>query len=202
MGSVEDAQKMLKEGRTEQEVIFGLEQKGVSAEEIREALSQARIKEAVDTSSQGYGQGEAGDYGPAAAMPEYQEGYSSTEGDYGAYSAPAPGLAPSAEYSAYSSGAVGSDVLQEMAEQAVAEKLSSLKNKIDAALDFRALAETKISYLDERVKRMEKIIDRIEVSVLQKMGEQAGAVGDIRNEIIETQKSFKSLLDRKNQVKT
>ena len=68
---------------------------------------------------------------------------------------------------------------------------------MESIIDIKNTFETKISSIDERLKRMEKIIDRLQLSLLQKVGEYVGDVADIKKEIIETQKSFKSLMTQK-----
>ena len=104
------------------------------------------------------------------------------------------------EYSNYgSSSSFSADTISEIAEQAVVEKLSSMRNEMDAILDTKSLLDSKINSLDERLKRLEKMIDRIQLSVLQRVGEYVSNVEDIKREMVETQKSFKSLLNQKNQ---
>jgi len=102
------------------------------------------------------------------------------------------------QYSQYDSGqySSNSDVISEIAEQVVTEKLSSLKNSLEAVYDLKNTIETKIESFDERIKRIEKIIDRLQLSVLQKVGEYLTNVDDIKKELIETQKTFKSLLNK------
>jgi UDP-glucose 4-epimerase len=55
-----------------------------------------------------------------------------------------------------------------------------------------------IEYIDERLSRIEKIIDRLQLSILQRVGEYVTNVEDIKKELVETQKSFKSLSDKKS----
>jgi hypothetical protein len=98
------------------------------------------------------------------------------------------------DYSPYYSGGISSDMISEISEQVVAEKLSAMRNALEEALEFRNLAESRITYLDERLKRMEKIIDRLQLSILQKVGDYLTNVEDIKKELAETQKSFKSML--------
>ena len=46
---------------------------------------------------------------------------------------------------------------------------------------------------------MEKIIDRLQLSILQKVGDYLTNVEDIKKELAETQKSFKSMLLKSSQ---
>jgi hypothetical protein len=86
--------------------------------------------------------------------------------------------------------AMSSDVITEISEQVVSEKLSAMQDKLEKALDFRTIAETKISSLNERLRRIEQILDRLQLSILQKVGDYVNDVKDIKNELIETQRTF------------
>lgn len=100
------------------------------------------------------------------------------------------------EYQGYQGG-MSSDVINEIAEQVVSDKLSLIRDKIEQAVDFKNSAETKLAHLDERLKRIERVIDNLQISVLQRMGEYVSDVKDIKKEMVETQKSFKSLSSEK-----
>lgn len=99
------------------------------------------------------------------------------------------------QYQSYQE-AMSSDVISEIAEQVVSEKLSNLHDQLEKSVDLKTVFETKLSSLDERLKRIEHIIDRVQLSLLQKMGDYAADVGDVKKELEETQKSFKSLLPK------
>jgi hypothetical protein len=90
------------------------------------------------------------------------------------------------------SGGISSDTIAEIAEQIISEKLSGLRNQIENSLDTRTTAETKLSSLSERLERIEKIIDRLQLSILQKIGQYTTSVSDLKKELSETQKTFKS----------
>ena len=96
------------------------------------------------------------------------------------------------EYQPYQ-GSISTDVVSEIAEQVVAEKLSYIESKIEKAIDFRTIAEAKISSISDRLKRIESVLDTIQISILQKVGSYVNDVRDLKKEIVETQKSFSSL---------
>lgn len=86
--------------------------------------------------------------------------------------------------------AMSTDVITEISEQVVNEKLSYLKDRLEGVMDVRTVMEARMSNINERLKRMEKILDQLQLSVLQKVGEYVNDVSDIKKEIQETQKSF------------
>ncbi len=92
----------------------------------------------------------------------------------------------------YPQGGVSADTISEIAEQVVSEKLMNIREKIEKATDLKTMAETKLFNLDERLQKIEKIIDRLQLSILQKIGEYTGNISDLKKEVIETQKSFRA----------
>jgi len=125
--------------------------------------------------------------------------YSSPQ--YGQQYEPAQYEDPAYASQDYGSGSISSDTINEIAEQIVTEKISQIRNKIEESISSKNIIETKIEYLDERIKRIEKVIDRLQLSVLQKVGDYMTNVEDIKQELIETQKSFKALQSQKANFK-
>ncbi len=237
MGLLEDIKNMQREGRSDSEISFALQNRGFPAKEIQDALAQAKIKEAVagapavsseeaqmtktvyqnqdmkpsmmsspeatapppeySAINQDYveTQGAAENQNPENPAP--QEQYASQE-QYAPQEA-AQGYDPYsqyAQYPSYSPSGISSDMINEISEQIITEKLAPIRNKLEETLDFKSITESKMLYLDERLKRVEKIIDRLQLSVLQKVGDFMTNTEDIKKELAETQKSFKALLQK------
>lgn len=215
MALLNDIKRMQSEGRTDQEIIAALKEQGITPREITEALTQSKIKEAItDRQEEGYeasipapqqaesmsGQAET----PYPAQPaEMAPSMTQPEG----YAASAQLPAEVAQYPAqpayqeypqqqYPQGGISPDTITEISEQVVAEKLSTLREDIEKIIDMKTTVEPKIEYLDERLKRIEKIIDRFQLSIMQKVGDYMTNIDDIKKELIETQKSFKALNPR------
>jgi len=223
MGIAEEIEEMQSEGRSENEIRSALVEDGVSPQRIDEILSQMRIKAAVMDSQatqqtqsapsttrmtqetaaaqEAYAQT---DFSPsmfaaqeAQAQPQeqaqsyapqqtYQDATSPYGGQGGQYADPYQG-----QYQ-YSSG-FSPDTMTEISEQVFTEKISSLKREVDKISDLKTVISAKVDYLDDRLKRIEKVIDRLQLSVLQKVGEYVTNVEDLKKEVVETQKSFKAL---------
>ena len=211
MGIIEDIKKMQMEGRPDQEIIGALQAQGHQAAEITEALAQTKIKNAVS------------DNGPSEGIPARVTGSdsgaeASTRGMQpsmmNATSPPAPQPAtpevvgghyapettPEQTYADYGyqeyapQSSASADTIAEIAEQVVAEKMQDLRQTLEKVIEFRSTVEAKTNYLDSRLQRIERIIDQLQQSILQRVGEHMTAVSDLKDELIETQKSFKSLL--------
>ena len=121
------------------------------------------------------------DYG--GGTQNYGEGYGSEAYNDRAYP----------EYQPYQEG-MSSDVIKEISEQVVEERLNVLKDKMEEAIKFKIPAETKLKNIDERMRNVEQVLDKLQLAILSRIGEYVGDVKDIKHELEETQKSFKSLL--------
>ena len=203
------------EGKTEQEIISSLRQQGISPREIIESLSQSKIKEAV-SGEQEIPQQQS--FQQEALMPsqgnvpqqEMQPSEQMTQ-EF-APSQPAQ-LEPSMQYQAQQpqqqgyqdyqqqypqqyqqQGGISPDTITEISEQVVSEKLAPLRKDIERIIDLKTTVDSKLEYMDERLKRIEKIIDRLNLSIMQKVGDYMTNVDDIKKELIETQKSFKAMV--------
>ncbi len=219
MGIIEEIGKMRQNGKSEQEIASYLKQMGLPEEEISNLVTQTQIKEAVSAPptpipSQEFQMNQQTEYQtpyfglnptteelntdlqaqqysdsiPSENPPQTQEEY--PQNQYAPYQDQGYNY-PQDQYSQASS--ISSDMVSEIAEQVVAEKLSKIRDKLEKTLELKTTIETKLSILDERLQRIEKIIDRLQLSILQKVGEYIINVSDLKKELGETQKSFKSL---------
>lgn len=220
MGIIEEIKRMQLEGRTEQDIIKSLQEKGYSPQETQEALTQSKIKEAILAPPQEENQMarpvpevSQSDMQPSMLTPQPSVETSSLPLPQSSSQPPvSPPEYASYDYQAYPStyadygySASSADTIAEISEQVVAEKLQSLKTDIDKIINLKTTFETKIESLNERLSRIEKIIDRLQLSILQKVGEHILNVEDLKKEVIETQKTFKSLIQQsqtKNQKAT
>lgn len=215
MGTIEEVSYMKREGRSDAEIASSLKKKGVPDAEITSALSQTKIKDAVQASPVEDSQMHTQEYGdeemaPSLMSPGTQYSQPASEEQHAEEpQAPQPDMqAAYPEYQSYAqqgsydsqqyaSGNIGAEVITEIADQVVAEKLSPILNAMDKILDMKSNTEAQLKYLDERLKRIEKIIDRLQLSVLQRVGEYVSNVEEIKQEMQETQKTFKALIDKK-----
>ncbi|MCU0642531.1 MAG: hypothetical protein MUF61_03070 [archaeon] len=189
-----DIKRMQSEGRTEAEIIAALKDQGVSPRDISEALAQSRIKEAVEAPA------------PGSQIPmtqeepqQYSEMSPSVASQIPAEQYPQQAQYPAEQYPQQQyqqpiQGGISPDTISEISEQVVSEKLSPLRKELEKVIDMKTTVDSKMEYLDERLKRIEKIIDRLQLSILQKVGDYMTNIDDIKKEVVETQKSFKSML--------
>ena len=129
---------------------------------------------------------------------QYQEQYQQAQQQYD-QSQSGQQYAQPDQYGNYQqyAGYISPDTITEISEQVVAEKLSEIRKHLEKVIDFRTTVDSKISFIDERLKRIEKIIDTLQASVLRKVGDYVTDISDIKNELIQTQKTFAKILESK-----
>lgn len=116
---------------------------------------------------------------------------------YPQYASPSPyDQQATADYQQYPQTQYSSDTISEISEQVVTEKISKIKDQLERVIDFKTTVDAKIEFIEQRLQRIEKIIDRLQLSILQRVGEYVTNVEDMKKELIETQKSFKAMSDR------
>ncbi len=98
-------------------------------------------------------------------------------------------------YQSYSPS-VSAETMTDIAESVVAEKLSKTTNKLEKVLDMKTNFETRIDTLSDRLQRIEKIIDKLQLSILEKVGSYVTDVSDLKKELVETQKTFKASTEK------
>lgn len=221
MGTLDEIKRMKQEGKSDQEIINALLGRGITKEEISEALSEDKIKEAVDypeadmqPSIMSAGE-EVPQPGQETPMPEQTAEYPQEQYPAPAYQNIQQPYAPESypqeqyptaeypqdyNYPAYQPSGLSPDTITEIAEQVIQEKLGETSEKLKQISAFRNSMEAKMEGIDSRLVRIEKVIDRLQLSVLQKVGDYINNVDDIKKELIETQKSFRSLLPEFNRA--
>jgi len=216
MSTIEEIKQMRMQGQTEQEISQNLRQMGLSESEIASSLSQAQIKEAVSDQFQrqqvppippqieNYNMQTTQSY-QTPSTQEYEEmspSMMSQEQPQEEYQYPteftdnAQTYQNQYQYQPYQSS-ISPDTMTEIAEQVMAEKISPITNKIERVIDMKTTFESRIEAVSERLKRIEKIIDRLQLSLLQKVGEYVTDVSDLKKELIQTQNSFKAVQKKK-----
>lgn len=200
MGLIEEVQELKQSGAQEDKITAILQERGYPKRDISNAISQNQIRDAVSSESEPTYSQEANysdsqqdmrpsllsnkvpavqEYAQQDVQPVYPQENQYQQYDQNSYAPPA-----------------SSDTISEISEQIVSEKLSPIRDQLEKIIDMRNSFETKAEYLDERLKRIEHIIDKLQLSILEKVGDQVNNIQSIKDELIETQKSFKSLLNK------
>ena len=199
---------MKSQGRSEQEIISALKEKGLPPRTIQDALNQASIKSAVagiDTEemqqsimgpeeSQDEQPAQDYDYQSQAQYPQYsypqQESYTPQEAQN--YYQPQQNYYSQENYS-YSPTDASNFV--EIAEQVVIEKMKRVQKQLEDLNEFKILAEARISSTEERLKRIESMIDQLQISIIEKIGSYGQNLSSIKKEMSMMQDSFSKIIN-------
>jgi hypothetical protein len=197
MGALEKVIQLKNAGWGDDQIINNLQQQGISPNEINNALSQAEIKNAVSgdemelpTPNQNYSQQRMpmtremqepqGEYNQEVPQQEYgQEEYY-----------------PQENYQqGYSGESFDADTIIEIAEQVIENKTKKIENHIEELNEFKTLTKTKVDNIDERLKKIESMIDKLQITILEKIGSYGQNIGEIKKEMSMMQDSFGKMIN-------
>lgn len=191
MGTLEQVLDMTNRGVPETEIINTLQQQGISPKEINNALNQAQIKNAVTNNQM------ENIEPPTMNTTEnyqYNENYPEQTQDFSNQEYPQQEeYYPQENYTQPSSG--NADIMIEIASQVFSEKNKKIQDQIDELIEFKTLTQTKIDDLTQRVKRMETIIDKLQISILEKVGSYGNNLDNVKKEMRMMQDSFGKIIN-------
>lgn len=208
MGVLEQVSQMKSQGIPEQEIVSRLKQQKVSPKDINDALNQSRIKDAVYSPQKANTAPEQipmpekepteATYTPRTKdikqednvpqpqqnyTPQPQEEYAPPQEVYQqeAYNYPAP------EES-------NSDMMIEISEQVFSEKIKKVEKQIDKINDIQMLLQTQTAHAVEGLKRIESIIDKLQVAILERIGSYGKNLETIKKEMGMIEDSFTKIV--------
>lgn len=192
MTTLDDVKKLQNQGATDEQIVQLLRERGVSYREIADAVAQSKIKAAVE---QPEAEGNAGAENTMVQSMQANEQAPQPNQTYAPQPeyAAQPGTEYAYDYAQQGVGNVSADLISEIAEQIVAEKLTEIRVHLEKTLDLRTTMEARLEYLDERLKKIERSLDVLQTSVLRRVGDYITNVEDIKTELVETQKTFAKL---------
>lgn len=218
MSIIEEIKQMQQQGFSDAQISDQLKQQGMSPREVNESIEQSRIKSAVYNNSDASGTMEPSIMQPPTsmqqeqimpqamqtrtrqatqdinepylqeAMPNEMQASAGTE-QYPAYQE----FQQYPEY-AYQQQAYDSASITEITEQIVEEKTEKIQKQIQELNAFKTEIQGKAINIEERLRRIELIIDRLQISILNKIGEYGQNISDLKQEMQTTQESFSKIL--------
>jgi hypothetical protein len=222
MGLLEQITRMRKEGLNDNDISSTLQEQKISPAAINDAFNQLKVKEAVSaedsypaptpkqTQKNMANQGQFYtprtkdiDEAPQAPTPDQNQDYYSPQN----YNPPTPDSYPGQNtqeeyYPQYNyddsqqqgSYATDTDTIIEIAEQVFSEKTKQIQKQVDMLNEFATLAENKLENNLERIKRIEKIIDNLQIKILEKVGSYGENLDSVKKEMNMMQESFSKVL--------
>jgi len=214
MTTLERVLELKKTGITDSEITRRLKGEEVPPMEISDAMNQSKIKEAVSgemgSSTKGMvpsimgGQSyeetphEEGEYVPSSS-PEEEENYQNysaqEEDNYENDTGGEEFYEENPQEGEYSGGgyAMSSETMIEVAEQVFSEKMKKIELDLRALKEFKTLASPELRDIEERLKRMEKQFDKMQIAILERIGEFGKNIDSVKREIEMVEDSFEKM---------
>jgi hypothetical protein len=197
MGILEQVKELQSQGLGDSEISQALMEQGISPLEINNALSQSKIKSAIADDMQPSMMGTSQDsfmQNASSSMmgtsqeysqqyPQYQQEYPQEYQQYPQYQQP------------YSQPSISSDTMTEIAEQVSHEKIAEFEKKTGNLREFRTITEAKLANLDERLKKIENIIEKLQLAILGKVSDNMQDIKEIKSEMRGMQETFSKLVN-------
>ncbi len=220
MGVLEQVLKLKNQGMSDLEIINNLSQQGISPKEIDVALKQAQIKNAVSdfkedeelqpsimqdepipvpapTPSQPptypIQEPNPQEYAPQQP-PQYTQ---QTDNNYQQQYAPQeyyPQQYQNQSYNEYSQTQTSTDTIIEIADQIFSEKIKKIQKQVEDNSEVNLLLQSKVENISERLKKIENLIDKLQLAILEKVGSYGQNLESIKKEMSMMQDSFSKML--------
>jgi hypothetical protein len=202
MTILEQVIKMKGQGFSDADIISELSQQGVSPREINDALKQAQIKYAV--SNMGEVEEEMqpsimpGEEVPTPTGPIYkpkayeEEAYQPPEYQPQEQYPQEQYYQPS--YEQYAPMGIDADTVMEIADQVFSDRIRKIQKQVDTLTESSTLLQTKIENISDRLKKIEIIIDKLQIAILEKVGSYGKNLEDIKKEMSMMQDSFSKMI--------
>jgi len=189
---VEDVLKMSKQGLNEVDIIKRLSESGYNPVQISDALNQAKIKSSIGESEM------TPSIMPIKEEMQQQQEISAPQPAFAPAPAPAMSQIPSPEAYPYYQTApeekISTETIEEITEEIVNEKWREVKTKVSDVVEWKNYAERRITAVDDRLKRIELSLDRLQAALLGKVQEYGRNIKDVGSEVESLEGAFSKVL--------
>jgi DNA-binding transcriptional MerR regulator len=205
MGVLDEVLNLKNQGFPEEEIIKNLREKGISPKEIKDSLSQLKIKNAISEYESGGGgdlpnSQTEGEYAPKTqefsgeALPQPGQNYEYAQQNYPQQGYSPQDYASQEGYAGYSAGFDANTII-EISEQVFSEKVKEIQNELNSFNEFKNLNQVRMENLNDRLKKMELVFDRLQMNILEKIGSYGQNLETIKKEMGMMQDSFSKIAE-------
>ena len=89
----------------------------------------------------------------------------------------------------------------EIADQIFSEKIKKIQKQLDATSEAAIVLQTKTENISERLKKIESIIDKLQIAILEKVGSYGQNLESIKKEMSMMQDSFSKMVSPSREFK-
>ena len=201
MGVLDQVMQLKNQGYGEQDIIDNLQQQGISPKEITDAMNQAKIKSAVSAPEES-GETQAPPAPEPMAAAGAEQGYYTpqTQPMQAGYPTQAAPEYYEEAYAPATSTGMDSDTIIEIANQVFAEKKKKTEKRLEELEELKTLVKVKVDNIDERLKRIEKMIDTLQVQILEKVGSYGKELQSTKKEVSMLEDTLRKTIKTKASV--
>ena len=208
MGVLDQITEMRKQAIPENEIITKLQEQGISPNAIENALNQEQIKKAVskddtmgmeNSTMRAPSPNQQKLYSPKtqeiSETPKEQnyapqENFYSPQENIPQETIPQEEYYPQQGYDETYQDTGNSNTMIDIAEQIFSERIEKIQNQVEDINEFKAITQAKIEIFSSRLKKIETIIDKLQIAILNKVGSYGYYLQSIKKEMSMMQDSF------------
>ena len=198
MGVLDQVVQLKNQGADDDQIAQMLTGQGIPPKQIYDAINQSKIKNAINKDMEEGMQPSITEQGvvPIQQLEQnYSQNYNQQEYDQGQNQGYAPQyqeMSPQEGYDPNSGG--DSNLMIELAEQVFSEKIKKIQKQMDELNELKTLMQVKVDNLDQSVKRVENVLDKLQISILDKVGSYGQNLESIKKEMNMMQETFSKTL--------
>ena len=98
-------------------------------------------------------------------------------------------------YSQENGTASDTDTMIEVSEQVFDEKISETLNQLESINKFKGITETKVDSFENRLRKIESMMDKLQIAILEKVGSYGENLESIKKEMGMMQDSFGKMVN-------
>jgi uncharacterized protein YozE (UPF0346 family) len=138
-------------------------------------------------------------YAPQSMAPSQQE---YPQESYQQYQQPQEEqfYSPGAGGYEYSAG-INTDTVMEVADQVFSDKIKKFQKQLENTSEIAALLQTKVENISDRLKKIETMMDKLQIAILEKIGSYGQNLEGIKKEMSMMQDSFSKMVSRPREPK-
>jgi len=108
--------------------------------------------------------------------------------------------APTEGYEQYGMG-TDTNTVMEIADQIFSDRIRKIQKQVDDNTEITTLLQTKMENISERLKKIESIIDKLQIAILEKVGSYGQNLESVKKEMSMMQESFSKMIPPRRERK-
>jgi len=196
MSALDRILQLQSQGMQDADVIRILREENVSPTEINDALNQAKVKAAVSDTDTSYPQTNEFSNMDQSIMQQEDIAPQNVNENVGpTQTAQYPQYASYDQQQYYQPQGLDTETITEIAEQIVIEKFDEFNQKTGDLVSFKVEVQERIKDLNEKIKRIELSLDKIQQAIIGKIGDYGENLNFIKKDLSNVHETVSKLMN-------